>query len=132
MAFVFRLCKSAACSTTRTEPGSPSDMSTATRPTLFVTGAAAGIGRAVAERFMQAGWFVGLCDVDEQGVQAMQRQWGPEKCIATHLDVPSPEGWCEALAVFERVTGGRLDGLFNNAGIAVPAPFEQALFPRHP
>ena len=102
-----------------------------TRPTLFVTGAAAGIGRAVAERFMQAGWFVGLYDVDEAGVQAMQRQWGPEKCIAARLDVTSPEGWSEALAGFEQATGGRLDVLFNNAGIAVTAPFEEAELARH-
>jgi len=106
-------------------------MSTAPRPTLFVTGAAAGIGRAVAERFLQAGWFVGLYDVDEAGVQAMQRQWGPEKCIAARLDVTSPEGWSEALAGFERATGGRLDVLFNNAGIAVTAPFEEAELARH-
>lgn len=106
-------------------------MSTTTRPTLFVTGAAAGIGRAVAERFLQAGWFVGLYDVDEAGVQAMQRQWGPEKCIAARLDVTSAEGWSEALAGFERTTGGRLDVLFNNAGIAVTAPFEEAELARH-
>lgn len=106
-------------------------MSTAPRPTLFVTGAAAGIGRAVAERFLQAGWFVGLCDVDEAGLQAMQRQWGPEKCIAVRLDVTSEAGWREALAGFERATGGRLDVLFNNAGIAVTAPFEEAELARH-
>lgn len=101
------------------------------RPTLFVTGAAAGIGRAVAERFMQAGWFVGLYDVDEAGLKAMQQRWGPEQCIAARLDVTSPEGWREALAGFERATGGRLDVLFNNAGIAVTAPFEEAELARH-
>ena len=42
---------------------------------------------------MQAGWFVGLYDSDEAGVQAMQRQWGPEKCIAARLDVTLPQGW---------------------------------------
>ena len=42
--------------------------------TLFVTGAAAGIGRAVAERFLAAGWFVGLYDVDEAGLQALQQR----------------------------------------------------------
>ncbi len=106
-------------------------MTTAVRPTLFVTGAAAGIGRAVAERFMQAGWFVGLYDVDEAGLQAMQRQWGPENCIAARLDVTSEVGWREALAGFEQTTGGRLDVLFNNAGIAVTAPFEEAELARH-
>lgn len=106
-------------------------MSAAHRPTLFVTGAAAGIGRAVAERFLQAGWFVGLCDVDEAGLQAMQRQWGPDQCIAARLDVTSPDDWRVALAGFERATGGRLDVLLNNAGIAVTGPFEEAELTRH-
>lgn len=106
-------------------------MTTAPRPTMFVTGAAAGIGRAVAERFLAAGWFVGLYDVDEAGVQAMQRQWGPEKCIAARLDVTSEEGWRQALADFGHATDGRLDVLFNNAGIAVTAPFEEAELARH-
>lgn len=100
------------------------------RPTLFVTGAAAGIGRAVAERFLQAGWFVGLYDVDEAGLQTLQQRWGPA-CVAARLDVTSVDDWRAALASFEHVTGGRLDVLFNNAGIAVTRPFEEAELARH-
>ena len=31
-------------------------------PSIFITGAAAGIGRAIALRFARAGWFVGGFD----------------------------------------------------------------------
>lgn len=108
-------------------------MSTTTLPLrcIFITGAAAGIGRAVAERFVQAGWFVGLFDVDEAGVQALQARWGAQRCVAARLDVSSPEDWRAALATFSTATSGRLDVLFNNAGIAVTSPFEDADLLRH-
>jgi hypothetical protein len=85
------------------------DMAASPLPTIFVTGAAAGIGRAVAERFWQAGWFVGLYDVDEAGVQSLQAQWGADRCVAARLDVSSTDNWRAALAGFEQATGGRLN-----------------------
>lgn len=36
--------------------------------TIFITGGASGIGRAVAQRFGQGGWFVGIADIDEGGM----------------------------------------------------------------
>lgn len=106
-------------------------MSNAIRSTLFVTGAAAGIGRAVAEHFLRKGWFVGLYDVDEAGLLALQQDWGPEHCTAARLDVSSVDDWHAALQGFEQATGGRLDVLFNNAGIAVTSPFAEAELARH-
>ena len=106
-------------------------MPNANRSTLFVTGAAAGIGRAVAEHFLRQGWFVGLYDVDEAGLLALQQAWGPEHCTAARLDVSSVDDWHAALQGFEQATGGRLDVLFNNAGIAVTSPFAEAELARH-
>ena len=37
---------------------------------IFVTGAASGIGRATARLFAGRGWFVGAFDVDERGLAA--------------------------------------------------------------
>ena len=40
---------------------------TMTRQSIFITGAASGIGRATAVQFHDRGWFVGATDVDEAG-----------------------------------------------------------------
>ena len=98
--------------------------STTARRSIFITGAAAGIGRAVALRFAAAGWFVGLADVDEQAVQALALALGAERGLAARLDVSRAEDWAAPLEVFCRAGGDRLDMLFNNAGVAVTAPFE--------
>ncbi len=99
--------------------------------TMFITGAAAGIGRATAERFASAGWFVGLYDVDEAAVHALRAQLGPERCRAGRLDVTSPDDWASAMADFWQASGHQLNVLFNNAGVAVTGPFADMALARH-
>lgn len=94
------------------------------RPAIFITGAAAGIGRATAELFAERGWFVGLYDVAEGAVQALASQLGAQTTLAGKLDVTDAESFARALAQFFEAAGGRLDLLFNNAGIAAAGEFE--------
>lgn len=92
-------------------------------PSIFITGAAAGIGRATAERFAREGWFVGIFDVDETGLKSLAAQLPPAQVLASKLDVTDPTAWNTALEKFWQAAGGRLDVLFNNAGIIASGDF---------
>ena len=87
------------------------------RKCIFITGGASGIGRAVAVKFGGQGWFVGLADVNEAGMQETAALI-PAGMSSTHkLDVRDREAWDAALADCARASGGRIDVMFNNAGI---------------
>ena len=101
------------------------------RPSIFITGAAAGIGRATAELFGTNGWFVGLYDIDETGVQALRQQLGTANAVAGRLDVTDAAAVAQALGAFFSAAGRRLDVLFNNAGIAYTGGFEATPLERH-
>src|SRR6059058_5580858 len=81
---------------------------------IFITGAASGIGRETALLFARRGWRVGATDLDEARVQALAGEIGEERCLAARLDVRDAAAW----------TGGRMDALFNCAGVMAMGPFE--------
>lgn len=91
---------------------------------VLISGAASGIGLAAAERFVREGWRVGLADIDEGGAAAAAARLGPTT-IALALDVRDRAQWRAALDRFAGFSGGRLDVLLNNAGIARYGWFEQ-------
>ena len=83
-----------------------------------VTGAASGIGRALAERFAQAGMRVVLGDIEEQALEATAgelRESGAE-LLAVPTDVSSAES-VEALAEQAYGAFGAVHVLCNNAGV---------------
>jgi 3-oxoacyl-[acyl-carrier protein] reductase len=82
----------------------------------IVTGAARGIGLAIARRLVSDGFSVALADIDEAAAVAAAGSLG-DRATGIALDVTSPESWETAAGqVAER--WGRLDILVNNAGIA--------------
>lgn len=93
---------------------------------LFVTGAASGIGKATAELFAARGWAVGCYDVDLSGARAVAASLDERGVVVRHgrLDVTSQESWRTAVADFEQATG-RMDVLFNSAGILRMGRFEE-------
>lgn len=85
---------------------------------IFITGGGSGIGRATAGHFASHGWRVGLADVNEAGVEQTIARIPEGRAKAFPLDVTDRTGWDRALADFAGWSGGRMDVLFNNAGIA--------------
>jgi len=81
----------------------------------LVTGAARGIGAAIAARLARDGACVAVADVDLAAATEHAAHIGP--AFALHLDVTDPQSARQAVdAVLDRE--GRLDVLVNNAGIA--------------
>ena len=88
----------------------------------LVTGAARGIGLAVAKRFLAEGWRVALLDI-EGGLlkDAVAVLADPDNTLALHCDVSDAAAVTAAFDALNR-RFGRLDALVNNAGVAVFAP----------
>src|SRR5258705_7453163 len=88
----------------------------------LVTGAARGIGLAVAKRFLAEGWRVALLDIEGELLRAAVAVLAdPDVTFALHCDVSDASAVTTAMAKLSR-RFGRLDALVNNAGIAVFAP----------
>ncbi|MFD1504633.1 SDR family oxidoreductase [Georgenia yuyongxinii] len=87
---------------------------------ITVTGAASGIGRAIAVQAAKEGAKVVVSDVNEAGgaetVDLIEADGGTAAFLRTDI---SREGDAQALVDFAVETYGRLDGCANNAGIAL-------------
>jgi NAD(P)-dependent dehydrogenase (short-subunit alcohol dehydrogenase family) len=103
-----------------------------TKPTIFITGAAGGFGRAIARRFVREGWFVGLYDLHEAPLAELATELGGNS-NATYgiLDVTDPDSARRAVGQFGATTGGKLRALVNNAGIIAVGPFEEVTIEEH-
>jgi len=95
------------------------------RRSIFITGGGSGIGRAVAVYFAERGWFVGVADINEQGMQDTLGLIEGGFKYAHKLDVRDRAAWDVALAAFSTAAGGRIDVLFNNAGVGHGGPLAE-------
>ncbi len=96
----------------------------------IVTGAGSGVGRATALALAQAGWAVVLAgrraEPLTQAAAEVERLGGVALAVPTDVTDPASVA---ALFARTRETFGRLDLLFNNAGIGAPAiPLEELTF----
>ncbi|MCG7520157.1 SDR family oxidoreductase [Ruegeria sp. Ofav3-42] len=84
---------------------------------IIVTGASSGIGRATAELFLAEGWTVGLLarSVDTLNQMASDKP----NAVPLVADVTDTDAVAAAFSSFQE-KAGRLDVLFNNAGIFAP------------
>ena len=84
-----------------------------------VTGAGSGIGKAIAVALAQAGYWIGVTDVNLESAKnvAQEIQANHSEAVALKLDVTQPE---ECQSVLDSVLGkwGRIDVWVNNAGVS--------------
>ena len=95
---------------------------TPSRKIALVTGAGSGIGRAVALALLDDGWSVVLAGRRAEPLQALAAEAGSRDrtALAVPTDVSDPAGVQALFDTIER-RFGRLDLLFNNAGVNAPA-----------
>lgn len=90
-----------------------------------VTGAASGIGRALAQQLSAVGSALAIADIDEKGLAETAASLKGSGKVSTHvLDVSSEQAVRDLAAdVAERY--GRVTLLINNAGVALIGNFEE-------
>jgi NAD(P)-dependent dehydrogenase (short-subunit alcohol dehydrogenase family) len=101
------------------------------RRVAIVTGAGSGIGRASALALLRGGYCVALAGRRLEPLeQTAAESAAGERALVVSTDVSNPES-VRALFAGVKQKFGRLDVLFNNAGIGAPAvPLEELAFER--
>ena len=100
-------------------------------PVAVVTGAARGIGLAIARQFLEAGHRVALLDIDAAALAAARRAHAglddADRAIALECDVAIP---AQVAGAFDAIVArfGRIDALVNNAGIAIFKPILETTY----
>ena len=92
-------------------------------PSILITGASGGIGAAVSQRYLAEGWTVGL--VARRAGKLEELAAGRAGAVVLPADVTDAEAVDRVFDAFT-AQAGRLDVLFNNAGIFTPpAPIDE-------
>lgn len=98
------------------------------RRVALITGAAGALGRAIAQRFVEAGAHVLLADLNADAVgelaQALNERYGPGVATPTAMDVADPASVAAALERGILAYGG-LDIVVLSAGYATARPLEE-------
>ncbi|WP_223507988.1 SDR family oxidoreductase [Pseudomonas sp. BF-B-25] len=100
------------------------------KPTVFITGAAKGIGAETALMFSRHGYRVAATDANEKDLEKLKKILGNEH-FYRRLDVTNSEDFAATLKEFAIENGGAIDVLINNAGIAFIDDFEKVSLEKH-
>jgi short-subunit dehydrogenase len=94
--------------------------------TIIITGAANGLGKALAIEFYKLGCNLALCDIDKTQLELLMSEFQHQyQKISIHATDVSKEE--DIVIVKEEILGHHLkvDILINNAGVSISQPFEQ-------
>jgi NADP-dependent 3-hydroxy acid dehydrogenase YdfG len=91
------------------------------RASAVVTGAGAGLGRAIAHRLADRGYLVAVTDLDPDAAAAVADEIGRERAWSTALQVTDADA-CRAVAREAAERGTTLEVWVNNAGILRTGP----------
>ncbi len=99
---------------------------------ILITGAAQGMGRAMAERFAAAGAEVVLTDIDEAGLSTAREsiEAAGGRCRTYLLDVTDDASISQTRQQLHD-QAGRIDMLVNNAGVVFGGPFLAVPMAKH-
>jgi len=93
---------------------------------VVVTGAASGIGRALAQRMAAAGSALAIADIDQPGLlQTAQALPKNSAMVTTHVVDVGKEESVKSFAADVSARHGRVTLLINNAGVALHGNFEE-------
>lgn len=101
------------------------------KKSIFITGAAGGMGSSTARLFKKNGWFVGCYDINESSLDELKNELGNEDIVYEQLDVTNKSQFEECLSNFSKNTNDTLDILFNNAGITEGGFFDEIPYENH-
>lgn len=101
------------------------------KKSIFITGAGQGIGKTTAQFFAKKGWFVGLSDINQAEIQVLAKELGEDNCSTHVADVRDVVQVKKAIAEFGTLTNGKMNALFNNAGIVITGGFEKVSVEKH-
>ncbi len=80
---------------------------------VLITGGAAGIGKATAERFAEGNAKVVICDLNEEAGRETAQMLGVDFFVVNVADRQDVQNWIDVVAK----KYGRIDVLINNAGV---------------
>jgi short-subunit dehydrogenase len=90
---------------------------------VVITGASAGIGKALAEKYASEGWNLALAARRIERLQVLEKQFPQVEILSVKTDV-TIESDCKNLIDKTLEKYGRIDVLINNAGISMRAVLE--------
>ncbi len=96
----------------------------------IITGAASGIGKAIAERFVAEGAWVAIADLNADAASATATELnakGPGKAMGVAMDVTSEQAVNDGVAAVAKAWGG-VDILISNAGVQIVHKMEEYPF----